>query len=298
MTTDKAESMHLPVLADGVEGYVQQVNSLPALSADEEKHLALRLRLHNDLAAAQKLILSHLRFVVHVARRYTGYGLPMSDLIQEGNIGLMKAVKRYDPDRGVRLASFAVHWIRAQIQEYIVRNWRLVKVATTKAQRKLFFNLRSSKKNLRWLNQEETREIAERLNVKPETVTEMEGRMSGQEVSFDPEPDHDDNDAVALTPSEYLQDENANAVAQIERIDWEEQVHSQLPVALEKLDPRSRDILERRWLAEDKATLQELAAEYGVSAERIRQLEGSALKKLKTHMAKFVHIETGESVAA
>jgi RNA polymerase sigma-32 factor len=240
------------------------------------------LQLRNDLAAAQRLIVAHLRFVVHIARGYLGYGLPLGDLIQEGNIGLMKAVKRFDPAHGVRLVSFAVHWIRAEIHEFILRNWRIVKVATTKAQRKLFFKLRGSKKRLGWLNNEEVNTVARELGVSPDNVLEMESRLSGHDVSFDPAPEADGNDEIeSYAPSAYLRDEQADPSETLEREDWEDQTVSRLGAALERLDPRSRDIVQRRWLNDDKPTLHELAAEYQVSAERIRQLETNAMKKLR-----------------
>ncbi len=273
----------LPVPVDSLESYIQAVNQVPMLSADEEQELAQRLRLRNDLEAAQRLIVAHLRFVVHIARGYIGYGLPLGDLIQEGNIGLMKAVKRFDPAHGVRLVSFAVHWIRAEIHEFILRNWRIVKVATTKAQRKLFFRLRGAKKRLGWLNGDEVDTVARELGVSPDTVLEMESRLSGHDVSFDPIPEADsDDEHEAFAPSAYLRDEQADPADALERDDWEEQTTNRLNEALERLDPRSRDIVQRRWLSDQKPTLHELAAEYRVSAERIRQLENNAMKKLRT----------------
>jgi RNA polymerase sigma-32 factor len=273
---------NLPVPVDCLDGYIQAVNRAPMLSAEEEQELAQRLRLRNDLEAAQRLIVAHLRFVVHVARGYIGYGLPLADLIQEGNVGLMKAVKRFDPVHGVRLVSFAVHWIRAEIHEFILRNWRIVKVATTKAQRKLFFKLRGSKKRLGWLNHDEVNTVARELGVSADTVMEMESRLSGRDVSFDPAPEADgDNESESFAPSAYLRDEQADPADLLERDDWEEQTTSRLSAALERLDPRSRDIVQRRWLSDDKPTLHDLAAEYSVSAERIRQLETNAMKKLR-----------------
>jgi len=273
---------NLPVPVDSLESYIQAVSQVPMLSADEEQNLAQRLQLRNDLEAAQRLIVAHLRFVVHIARGYLGYGLPLGDLIQEGNIGLMKAVKRFDPAHGVRLVSFAVHWIRAEIHEFILRNWRIVKVATTKAQRKLFFKLRGSKKRLGWLNNEEVNTVARELGVSPDNVLEMESRLSGHDVSFDPAPEADGNDEIeSYAPSAYLRDEQADPSETLEREDWEDQTVSRLGAALERLDPRSRDIVQRRWLNDDKPTLHELAAEYQVSAERIRQLETNAMKKLR-----------------
>jgi RNA polymerase sigma-32 factor len=272
---------NLPVPVDSLESYIQAVNQVPMLSAEEEQELAQRLQLRDDLEAAQRLIVAHLRFVVHVARGYIGYGLPLGDLIQEGNVGLMKAVRRFDPAHSVRLVSFAVHWIRAEIHEFILRNWRIVKVATTKAQRKLFFKLRGTKKRLGWLSGEEVDTVARELGVSADAVLEMESRLSGYDVSFDPVPETDDDEHEAYTPSAYLRDEQANPADALERDDWEEQTTSRLSEALERLDPRSRDIVRRRWLNDQKPTLHELAAEYQVSAERIRQLENNAMKKLR-----------------
>jgi RNA polymerase sigma-32 factor len=277
--------MNLLAPVDSVENYIQAVNSIPMLSAEEERELARRLRQHSDLQAARQLILAHLRFVAHIARSYMGYGLPLGDLIQEGNIGLMKAVRRFDPDHGVRLVSFAVHWIRAEIHEFILRNWRIVKIATTKAQRKLFFNLRSSKKRLGWLSKEEAEAVAKDLGVNTDTVLEMESRLSGQDISFDPIPQLDSNeDADNTAPAAYLQDSQADPAEMLEQQDWEEQTNGRLAEALQKLDPRSRDIMQRRWLSDEKPTLHELAAEYKVSAERIRQLESNAIKRLRACM--------------
>ncbi|MFO7287382.1 MAG: RNA polymerase sigma factor RpoH [Gammaproteobacteria bacterium] len=264
-----------------LDHYIQAVNAVPMLSAEEERELATRLREHNDLDAARKLVLSHLRFVVHIARGYVGYGLPLGDLIQEGNVGLMKAVRRFDPRVGVRLVSFAVHWIRAEIHEFVLRNWRLVKVATTKSQRKLFFNLRKAKNHLGWLSKDETEAVARDLGVTPREVTEMEQRLAGQDLSLDPDP----TDEESYAPVAYLPAPNADPADVIEQDDWSTNAHDALGEALEKLDPRSRDILVRRWLSDKKATLQELAAEYNVSAERIRQIEANAIGKLKTMMA-------------
>lgn len=272
---------HLPVSVDSLESYIQAVGRAPMLSAEEEQELAHQLQLRNDLQAAQRLIMAHLRFVVHVARGYMGYGLPLADLIQEGNVGLMKAVKRFDPTHGVRLVSFAVHWIRAEIHEFILRNWRIVKVATTKAQRKLFFKLRSSKKRLGWLNHDEVNTVARELGVSADNVMEMEARLSSHDVAFDPADSDGDDDHDAFAPAAYLRDDQANPAETLERDDWEEQTSSRLNAALELLDPRSRDIVQRRWLADDKPTLHQLAAEYQISAERIRQLETNAMKKLR-----------------
>ncbi len=266
-----------------MESYISAAFQLPMLSAEEEHELAVRWRDHKDLEAARQLVLSHLRFVVRIARGYSGYGLPQNDLIQEGTVGLMKAVRRFDPDMGVRLVSFAVHWIKAEIHEYILRNWRIVKVATTKAQRKLFFNLRSAKKRLGWFSQEEIEGVAEDLGVKPETVIEMEARLSSHDVAFDPlEAEEDDH--TAFTPSAYLADLREEPSRRLEAEDSEQHAHELLTQALEQLDERSRDILQRRWLNEQKETLHELAAEYGVSAERIRQIEKAAMKKLRKLM--------------
>jgi RNA polymerase sigma-32 factor len=263
-----------------LDHYIQAANSIPVLSAEEELELATRFRDTNDLDAARRLVLSHLRFVVHVARGYAGYGLQLGDLIQEGNIGLMKAVKRFDPNVGVRLVSFAVHWIRAEIHEFVLRNWRLVRVATTKAQRKLFFNLRKAKKHLGWLSQDEAEAVAADLGVTTRDVAEMEQRLSGHDVSFDPGPEDD----AEFAPATYLPSPNSDPAQAVERDDSESSAHDRLAAALAKLDDRSRAILARRWLGEEKATLHELAAEYGVSAERVRQIEANAMGKLKKQL--------------
>jgi len=265
------------------DAYLDRVAQIPVLSREREQELAQRLRDANDLAAARELVLSHLRFVVHVARGYSGYGLPLGDLVQEGNVGLMKAVKRFDPALGVRLVSFAVHWIRAEIHEYVLRNWRLVKIATTKAQRKLFFNLRRMKKNLAWLTHEETQAVAKDLGVRPEEVTEMEQRLASRDLSFDPAPDTDDDEGYG--PAAYLPAPDADPAEQVAQDEWERDTSAQLATAIEALDPRSRDIVRRRWIMEDKATLHDLAGEYGVSAERVRQIEAAALKKLRGTLA-------------
>ncbi len=264
-----------------LDAYVERVARIPVLSREEELALATRFHDDGDLNAARELVLSHLRFVVHIARGYSGYGLPVGDLIQEGNVGLMKAVKRFDPTVGVRLVSFAVHWIRAEIHEYVLRNWRLVKIATTKAQRKLFFNLRKSKKNLGWLSGSETQAIANELGVSPAEVTDMEQRLSSRDLSFDPAPDADDEDG-AYSPSSYLPHPEADPSVAVEREQWEDDTTERLAQALETLDDRSQYILRSRWMAEQKATLHELADKYGVSAERIRQIEANAIKKLRT----------------
>jgi len=264
-----------------IEGYIQNVHRVPVLSAEEEHRLAVRLRDHNDLDAARQLVMSHLRFVAHIARGYSGYGLAQADLIQEGNVGLMKAVKRFNPDMNVRLVSFAVHWIRAEIHEFILRNWRIVKVATTKAQRKLFFNLRSRKKRLGWFTQDEVNTVAKDLGVRPEDVMEMEARMSGYDASFDPYNDRDDEEERPFAPAAYLQDLRMDPATTVAESNWEAHNTERLHNALGILDKRSREILQQRWLNEDKATLQDLADQYHVSAERIRQLESSAIKKLQ-----------------
>jgi len=264
-----------------LEAYIQAANQIPMLTAEEEYELATRLQEDGDLNSARRLVLSHLRFVIHVARGYSGYGLPQGDLIQEGNIGLMKAVKRFDPTVNVRLVSFAVHWIRAEIHEYILRNWRIVKLATTKAQRKLFFNLRKSKKRLGWFSAEEVQAVARDLNVEPATVLEMEKRMSSQDTSFDGYTDSGDDDDFSPAPAGYLQDLSHEPSLQLENADWDEHNNSRLQQALETLDERSQDIVKQRWLSEKKSTLHELADKYNVSAERIRQLESNAMKKMR-----------------
>ena len=264
-----------------LDQYIQAVRAVPVLTREEEFELATRLRESDDLEAAQRLILSHLRFVVHIARGYAGYGLPLGDLVQEGNVGLMKAVKRFDPKVGVRLVSFAVHWIRAEIHEYVLKNWRLVKVATTKAQRKLFFNLRKAKSTLGWLSAAETEAVAEDLGVSVSEVTRMERRLAGRDVSFDGSPtDHDDYAPVAYLPSP-----GSDPADLVEQADWQSDSNERLGRALAELDDRSRDIVQRRWLAEKKATLHELAAEYSVSAERIRQIEANSMRKLRGFIA-------------
>ncbi|AZZ90094.1 RNA polymerase sigma factor RpoH [Hahella sp. KA22] len=263
-----------------LEGYVHAVNSIPVLSAEEERELAERFHQNEDLYAARQLVMAHLRFVVHIAKSYSGYGLSQADLVQEGNIGLMKAVKRFNPEFGVRLVSFAVHWIKAEIHEFILRNWRIVKVATTKAQRKLFFNLRSAKKRLAWLTNDEAKAVAEDLGVDTHVVREMESRLAGQDTSFDAGADEDDETAFKA-PANYLEDRRYDPAMMLENENWEEDSNSRLHDALTQLDERSKDIIQKRWLAESKATLHELADEYGVSAERIRQLEKNAMKKVK-----------------
>ncbi len=257
------------------------VNQLPKLSSEEEHALAVRFRRDNDLDAARQLVLANLRFVVHIARGYSGYGLPLPDLIQEGNIGLMKAVKRYDPDVGVRLVSFAVHWIKAEIHEFVIRNWRIVKVATTKQQRKLFFNLRKAKKRLGWLNRDEARTVADDLGVKLEAVYEMERRLDSHDMAFDGAPESDTADEKSNTPASYLRQENADPADLLEHSEWGQYEQTNLLNALYELDDRSREILAARWLSEKKSTLHELAKRYNISAERIRQLEKNAMKKLR-----------------
>lgn len=277
---DKETQMML-VPQGSIEGYIRAANEYPMLTAEEEKELAERLYYQEDIEAAKKLVLSHLRFVIHVARGYSGYGLPQADLIQEGNIGLMKAVKRFNPEVGVRLASFAVHWIKAEIHEYVLRNWRIVKVATTKAQRKLFFNLRKTKQRLGWFNENEVDIVANELGVSKEDVIEMESRMTGADVGFDL-PTDDGEAETTYSPSLYLEDKSSNFAAELENENFESQATEQLSTALQSLDARSQDIIKTRWLDDNKATLHDLAAKYNVSAERIRQLETNALKKLKS----------------
>lgn len=262
-----------------IESYISAAYQMPVLSAEEERSLAIRLREHNDLEAARKLVLSHLRFVVRIARGYLGYGLPLPDLIQEGSVGLMKAVRRFEPNVGVRLVSFAVHWIRAEIHEYILRNWRIVKVATTKAQRKLFFNLRSAKKRLGWFTREEVEAVAQDLGVRPETVLQMEARLASHDLAFDAQEGDDEEGPPA--PAAYLPDVSMEPARLLERQDSEADQRERLYAAIEGLDERSRTILQERWLGESKATLHELAGRYGVSAERIRQIEKSAMLKLR-----------------
>ena len=276
-------ALPIPSATGSLDSYIQTVNRFPILSQQEETDLARRLRDHEDLDAARQLIVSHLRVVVSVARGYLGYGLQQADLIQEGNIGLMKAVKRFDPERGVRLVSFAVHWIRAEMHEFILRNWRLVKIATTKAQRKLFFNLRSMKSGLNTLSHEEVKAMAATLGVKPAEVVEMETRLGGQDVTLEP---LNDDGEESYAPIAYLADANAEPGRVLEHAQEEQQRSEGLTSALASLDPRSRRIIETRWLKEkDQATLHDLAAEFGVSAERIRQIEVKAMQKMRSHMS-------------
>ncbi|OIM99162.1 RNA polymerase factor sigma-32 [Idiomarina sp. MD25a] len=270
----------------GLDGYIQSVNRIPMLSAEKEKALAKRLQEDKDLDAAKELIMSHLRFVVHIARGYSGYGLPQADLIQEGNIGLMKAVKRFNPEVGVRLVSFAVHWIKAEIHEYVLRNWRVVKVATTKAQRKLFFNLRKMKKRLGWFNQDEVETVAKELGVSSKEVMEMEARMSAHDQAFELSSDDDDSkEGSTYSPAMYLEDKRSDLAEEIETEDYEAHTQKKLFSAMGELDERSQDIVQSRWLSESKSTLHDLAAKYEVSAERVRQLEQNAMKKLRAAMS-------------
>jgi len=286
MTTALALRNQDQILASPVgslDAYIQAVGAVPVLSKADEQELAIQFREHEDLDAARELVMAHLRFVVHIAKGYTGYGLPLGDLIQEGNVGLMKAVKRFDPAYDVRLVSFAVHWIRAEIHEFVLRNWRIVKVATTKAQRKLFFNLRKKKKNLAWLNHAETQAVAEDLGVSPKEVTEMEKRLHARDAIFDPAPDADDE--RAFTPAAYLPSPNSDPAKLVETTDFNDDASNRMAAAVRTLDDRSRHIIESRWLTEKKLTLHELADEYGISAERVRQVEANAIKKLRAAMA-------------
>jgi RNA polymerase sigma-32 factor len=280
---NKLQPVAVMVPGSNVNAYIQNVNTVPVLTLEQEQDLAQRLYYKEDLEAARQLVMSHLRFVVHVARSYNGYGLPLADLIQEGNVGLMKAVKRFNPEKGVRLVSFAVHWIKAEMHEYILRNWRIVKVATTKAQRKLFFNLRGKKKSLSWLTNDEAHAVANDLGVDVVEVRRMEGRLSTYDTSFDGAPEDDDKSYTA--PVNYLEDHSGDPALQVEQADWERSNEQNLHSAIAELDERSRDILASRWLTEKKATLHQLADRYGVSAERIRQLEQNAMKKVKATMA-------------
>ncbi len=283
MTTAVTTLAHDVALAGPVgslNSYIHAVGAIPVLSKENEQALSRRFNEQEDLDAARELVMAHLRFVVHIAKGYTGYGLPLGDLIQEGNVGLMKAVKRFDPDYGVRLVSFAVHWIRAEIHEFVLKNWRIVKVATTKAQRKLFFNLRKNKKSLAWLSHAETQAVAKDLGVTPKEVTEMERRLSARDAIFDPPTAADDEHS--FTPAAYLPSPNANPATLVEKADWTDDATKRMTVAMKDLDERSRDILQSRWLTDNKMTLHELADRYGVSAERIRQVEANAIKKLRT----------------
>ncbi|OTG83104.1 RNA polymerase sigma factor RpoH [Acinetobacter sp. ANC 4648] len=287
MSDSSKQLMPLSLSAPGVNlgAYISTVNQIPILTAEQEKELADRYYYDQDLDAAKMLVMSHLRFVVHIARSYAGYGLPQGDLIQEGNLGLMKAVKRFDPNMGVRLVSFAVHWIKAEIHEYVIRNWRIVKIATTKAQRKLFFNLRSLKKSSKKLTLAEAQSIANDLNVTAEQVLEMEGRLTAYDAAFEAQGDDDDEGSTHVAPALYLEDNRYDPARLAEEDDYEQQSTSALHDAMGQLDDRSRNILQRRWLDDDKSTLHELAAEYNVSAERIRQLEKNAMEKIKVAMS-------------
>ncbi len=282
------QSMALAVTpqSGSIESYVSYVTSIDMLSAEDERELAFKLYNEEDLNAASQLIMSHLRFVVHIARSYSGYGLPQADLIQEGNIGLMKAVKRFNPEVGVRLVSFAVHWIKAEIHEFVLKNWRIVKVATTKAQRKLFFNLRKSKSRLGWFTQDEVQNVADTLGVSTKEVLEMESRMSNYDMAFDLGNDDDDSEGAAYSPSLYLESNNSDVAENVANEQWEKRSNQRLISAIKTLDDRSQDILNSRWLDEDnKTTLQELADKYSVSAERVRQLEKNAMKKIQALLA-------------
>ncbi len=282
--TTTMQSMALTVPHSGsIEAYMQSAYSIPMLTAEQEHELAHSLYHEDDLNAAQGLIMSHLRFVIHIAKGYSGYGLPQADLIQEGNVGLMKAVKRFNPDVGVRLVSFAVHWIKAEIHEFVLKNWRIVKVATTKAQRKLFFNLRKNKKRLGWFSKEEVSTVAETLGVTNKDVLEMESRMSNADQAFDITDGDDDSGSYSSTfsPAQYLEDKQSDLSIDVENSNWDSHVNKQLSQALTALDERSQDIIKSRWLTEDKVTLQDLANKYQISAERVRQLEKNALNKLK-----------------
>jgi RNA polymerase sigma-32 factor len=270
--------IRLPI--SSLDAYINHVNQIPLLRPEEEQDLAIKLHKHNDLQAARQLVLAHARYVVRIAKGYMGYGLPLADLIQEGNIGLMKAVRRFNHEVGVRLVTFAVHWIKAEMHEYILRNWRIVKVATTKAQRKLFFNLRNMKKRLGWFTNEEINQVAEDLGVKPETVREMEMRLNNSDMAFESHPDEDEEYSPKI-PAGYLEDQRYNPETEIIADNWSEKSENSLHVALNQLDIRSQEILAARWLNDEKSTLQELADKYQVSAERIRQLEKNAMVKLK-----------------
>lgn len=279
----KMQSMALSIPQSGsLDSYIQYVSGIDMLTAEEERALAVKLRENEDLEAARKLVMSHLRFVVHIAKSYSGYGLPQADLIQEGNIGLMKAVKRFDPTMGVRLVSFAVHWIKAEIHEFVLRNWRIVKVATTKAQRKLFFNLRKAKKRLGWFTHEEVQTVADELGVSTKEVLQMEARMSSQDQAFDLSADDDESGSYA--PVQYLEDKSEDVETSVINADWDQNASERLYSALKTLDERSQHIVRTRWLSDEKTTLQDLADKYSVSAERVRQIEKNAMKKLQSAM--------------
>jgi RNA polymerase sigma-32 factor len=283
LTAENSSAVALPIIADDLNSYLAKISNATLLTAEEEQKLARQLRDQDDLEAARQLVMSQLRFVVHIARSYKGYGLPLADLVQEGNIGLMKAVKRFDPEMNVRLISFAVHWIRAEIHEYVIRNWRIVKVATTKAQRKLFFKLRSAPKKLNWFSQDEVNAVAEDLGVDPKVVMEMETRMHGHDSAFDA-PIGSSEDRT-LSPADILHREELDPSIMLEVGDIRQQALDSLTNSMAELDERSRTILQRRWLSDEKSTLHDLASEYNVSAERIRQIEKAAMKKLKVAMA-------------
>jgi RNA polymerase sigma-32 factor len=277
-------NMQLAVPGPSIESYAKAIRSIPMLTPEKERHLAERFTAHQDLEAARDLVMSHLRFVMHIANTYRGYGLPHADLIQEGNIGLMKAIKRFNPAVGVRLVSFAIHWIRAEIHEYILRNWRIVRIATTKSQRKLFFNLRTAKKHLGWLTPAEVEDVAKDLGVSAKDVLEMETRLSTHDLAFDTPTGDMDDEEVEFTPATYLEDNHYDPAIVVEEEEWEAYGRGLLQKAMEKLDARSQDILQKRWLSENKMTLQELAKLYKVSAERIRQIENNAMRKLRSLM--------------
>ena len=282
-TGKNLQTIHPTMPGRDLTAYVASVNSISVLTPEQERELANKYYYEDNVDAARQLVLAHLRFVVHMAKSYSGYGLSQADLIQEGNVGLMKAVKRFNPEVGVRLVSFAVHWIKAEMHEYILRNWRIVKIATTKAQRKLFFNLRSSKKQLGWLNNEETEAVAEDLGVDAKVVRQMEGRMSAYDMSFDVEADNED-DIPHKAPAYYLEDKGSDIAVNVENDEWEKTTNNHLRRAISELDNRSQDILKSRWLSDKKSTLHDLAEKYGVSAERIRQLEKTAMDKIKVYM--------------
>jgi RNA polymerase sigma-32 factor len=284
MTQAIALSLPLNASLGSLDDYLAAVGKVPRLEAEEEQALAVRFRENGDLEAARQLVMANLRFVAHVARGYMGYGLPLPDLIQEGNIGLMKAVKRFDPSMGVRLVSFAVHWIKAEIHEYIIQNWRIVKIATTKPQRKLFFNLRKHKTHLGWLTPEEANTVADELGVDVQSVYEMEGRLSSQDVAFDSPEESDEGDRELASPVHYLRQANADPADLLEEDDWGDYKQQSLIRAISELDDRSQDIVRSRWLSEEKLTLHDLAARYNVSAERIRQLENTAMKRIRRAM--------------
>lgn len=274
-----------PLTAGSLESYMAQVNQISVLDPEEERALAERFYEDGDLSAARQLIISNLRFVVHIARGYSGYGLPLADLVQEGNVGLMKAVKRFDPSVGVRLVSFAVHWIRAEIHEFVIKNWRIVKIATTKAQRKLFFNLRKFKDRLGWFSKDEIDAVAQDLGVNTREVMEMEKRLSAYDAGFEADTDDDNHESRALAPAEYLRAQDADPAEAVEAQEWQDYTQNKISNALMLLDERSRDIINSRWMSESKATLHDLADQYGVSAERIRQIENNAIKKLQAAVA-------------